>query len=208
MSIPPSLSPGASAGGVRERKRLETRRRIAEVGLRLFLAHGYEGTTVGVIAADAGISRRTFFAYFKSKDDILAWWQEDAWAGMRAELLRTSPDVPAFDAVRDLLVKHISRYSTDEMAAIDGLIRSSESLMARKQSFYAEQEDALFVALCQVWRQPERRVALRMVALVAIGAVKIATLAWADPTNRRKSMGKAISGAFDSLRSELSVRSS
>src|SRR5260370_30698598 len=32
--------------GRRERKRLETLRRIAETGLKLFIAHGYEGTTL------------------------------------------------------------------------------------------------------------------------------------------------------------------
>ena len=38
------------AGGVRERKRRETRWHIAETGLRLFLANGYEQTTLDAIA--------------------------------------------------------------------------------------------------------------------------------------------------------------
>jgi AcrR family transcriptional regulator len=73
--------------------RRETRQRIAEVGQRLFLTRGYEGTTLDVIAAEADISRRAFFSYFKSKDDIIFFWLEADRASLIASLLTTSPDV-------------------------------------------------------------------------------------------------------------------
>ena len=57
--------------GLREEKRQQTLKRITQTALGLFARHGYEATTLDMIAADAGISRRTFFHYFKSKDDIL-----------------------------------------------------------------------------------------------------------------------------------------
>lgn len=193
----------ASAEGLRERKRRETRQRIAETGLRLFLANGYEGTTLDAIAMEAGISRRTFFSYFGSKDEIIFAWQNAGWAGMHADLLKTSPDIQPLDAVRDLMVEHASRYTTEQMVSIDSLMRSSESLLARKQSFYAEQELALFTTLCEVWRQPERRTALRMVAVVSMGAMRLATQAWHDQVGARRPIADFIRDAFDSLRSEL-----
>lgn len=193
----------APAEGLRERKRREIRQRIAEVGQRLFLADGYEGTTLDAIAAAACISRRTFFSYFKSKDDIILFWQEADSARLIADLLKTSPDVPPLDAVRDVMVKHIARYTTEQMTAVDNLMRSSESLLARKQAYYAEQEQALFNALCEVWRQPERRLALRMVAVVSIGAMRLALQAWRDQSGQRKPVAKFLRDAFDSLRTEL-----
>lgn len=189
--------------GLRERKRRETRQRIAEVGQRLFLANGYQGTTLDAIAAEAGISRRTFFSYFKSKDDIILFWQDADSAGLIADLLKTSPDVPPLEAVRDVMVKHIARYTTEQMTAVDNLMRSSESLLARKQAYYAEQEQALFNTLCEVWRQPERRLALRMVAVVSVGAMRLALQAWRDQTGQRKPVAKFLRDAFDSLRTEL-----
>lgn len=189
--------------GVRERKRRETRQRIAETGLRLFLTHGYEETTLDAITAEAGISRRTFFSYFKSKDDIVIFWQGEGWAHLNAELLKTSPDVHPLDAVSDVIVKYSARYTTEEMAAIDKLMRSSESLLARKQIFYAEQELVLFNTLCEVWRQPERRMALRMIAMVSMGATRVATQAWGNQTGPRKPIAEFLRDAFDSLRSEL-----
>jgi AcrR family transcriptional regulator len=116
--------------GVRERKRRQTRQRIAEQGLRLFLADGYESTTLDAIAAAAEISRRTFFSYFKSKDDILSAWQESFWDAVFADVVRVSPDLLPLNVVRDVLVRHASRYSTKEMIAIDRLMRSSETLLA------------------------------------------------------------------------------
>jgi len=193
----------APAESLRERKRRETRQRIAEVGQRLFLANGYEGTTLDAIAAEAGISRRTFFSHFKSKDDIILFWQDADSATLIADLLKTSPDVPPLDAVRDVMVKHIARYTTEQMTAADSLMRSSESLLARKQAYYAEQEQALFNTLCEVWRQPERRLALRMVAVVSIGAMRLALQAWRDQTGQRKPVAKFLRDAFDSLRTEL-----
>lgn len=193
----------APAEGLRERKRRETRQRIAEVALRLFLTNGYDGTTLDAIAVEAGISRRTFFSYFKSKDDIILFWMHAGSASLIADLLKTSPDVSPLDAVRGVMAEHIARNTTEEMTAIDNLMLSSQSLLARKQAYYAEQEQALFQALCEVWRQPERRAALRMVAMVSIGAMRVALQTWREQTGQRKPAAKFLLDAFDSLKSEL-----
>lgn len=194
---------GAPAEGLRERKGRETRQRIADAALRLFLADGYDGTTLDAIAEAAGISRRTFFSYFKSKDDIILFGLDADLAMLLADLLKTSPDVPPLDAVRDVMVKRIARYTSEQMIAIDNLMMSSESLLVRKQAHYAQQELALFNALCEVWRQPERRPALRIVAMVSIGAMRVALAAWREQTGQRRSAAKFLEEAFDSLRTEL-----
>ncbi|MDR6984251.1 AcrR family transcriptional regulator [Rheinheimera pacifica] len=190
----------APAEGLRERKRRETRQRIAEAGQRLFLANGYEDTTLDAIAAAAGISRRTFFSYFKSKDDIILFWQQVDSAKLITDLLDTSPNVSPLNAVRDVMVKHIARYTTEQMIAVDNLMRSSESLLARKQAYYAEQEQALFSALCEVWRQPERRAELRMVAMVSIGVMRLSLQAWREQVDPRKPVATFLSDAFNSLK--------
>ncbi|XXF07216.1 TetR family transcriptional regulator [Pseudomonas sp. D2-3] len=189
--------------GLRERKRRETRQRIAEVALHLFLTDGYDGTTLDAIAAGAGISRRTFFSYFKSKDDIILFGLDADSALLIADLLTTSPDVAPLDAVRDVMVKRIARYTSEEMIAIDNLMLSSESLLARKQAHYAEQERSLFNALCEVWRQPERRPALRIVAMVSVGAMRVALASWREQTGERKPAAEFLQDAFESLRTEL-----
>ncbi len=47
------------------------RARIAAAASDLFTGQGYERTTVDAIAERAGVARRTFFRYFRSKDDVI-----------------------------------------------------------------------------------------------------------------------------------------
>ena len=57
--------------GLRERKRQQTRQELISAAMRLFGEKGYEQTTVAEIAAAAGVSTKTFFNYFASKDEVL-----------------------------------------------------------------------------------------------------------------------------------------
>jgi AcrR family transcriptional regulator len=56
---------------LRERKRLRTRQALIAAAAELFEARGYDGTTIADIAAAAGVSTRTFFSYFASKEEVL-----------------------------------------------------------------------------------------------------------------------------------------
>jgi AcrR family transcriptional regulator len=193
--------------GVRERKRRETRRRIADAALRLFLEHGYDATPVDAIAEAAGISRRTFFAYFTSKDEVVAAWQAAAWDAVLADLLAVSPDENPLDAVRSVLVAHASLYESEQMKAIDGLMRASETLASRKPASYAAQELSLYETLCEVWRQPERRAGLRIVAMVSIGAMRLAVEAYGANGGQRP-VASFLEAAFTDLKAELGRPSS
>ena len=55
----------------RERKRQLVRQEIARAAWLLFAEQGYEDTTVAAIARAAGVSRRSFFRYFSSKEDVV-----------------------------------------------------------------------------------------------------------------------------------------
>ncbi len=61
----------ASAIGLRERKRRQTRQELIKAAMRLFEEKGYDQTTVAEIAFAAGVSTKTFFNYFASKDEVL-----------------------------------------------------------------------------------------------------------------------------------------
>jgi AcrR family transcriptional regulator len=55
----------------RDRRAQETRLRITEVALDLFVERGYAETTIDQIAEAAGVGRRTVFRYFATKESIL-----------------------------------------------------------------------------------------------------------------------------------------
>lgn len=85
---------GRSAEG-----RAEVRRDLVAAAVGLFRDRGYEDTTVDDIAAAAGVGRRTFFRYFRSKEDAISPDHETALARI-AEVFETAhPDEPASSLV-------------------------------------------------------------------------------------------------------------
>ena len=73
--------PADRPAGLRERKKVERRLALVDAAHSLVEEHGFENVTVEDIAAAAGVSPRTFFNYFDTKDDaivpFLAWPAED-----------------------------------------------------------------------------------------------------------------------------------
>lgn len=89
---------------------------MVDQALRLFAEHGYEATTVEEIAAAAGISRRTFFRQFRSKEDVVFADHEQQLALARAYLDAAQGD--PWDAVCGAVVEVFERFTqTRELAA-------------------------------------------------------------------------------------------
>ena len=165
--------------GLRERKRRETSERIIEKGLRLFVKHGYDGTTLDAIADAAGISRRTFFYYFKSKEDVLLAAHDSGFReALRPTMLAESADQAPIDAVQKCLIKLASRHETKDSVVFDRLMQSTEALRARKEAGFVETERILFEAMCELWPAPSRRDGLRLVAMIAMGTLRLALDKW------------------------------
>ena len=57
--------------GLRERTRRAVQKEITEAAERLFLNRGYEATTIAAVAAETGMSQRSVFRYFPTKEDIV-----------------------------------------------------------------------------------------------------------------------------------------
>src|SRR5438105_6310208 len=89
--------------GLRERKKQQTREKIAQVALRLFAERGYDETTLADIAEAADVSPRTIFSYYESKEDIL-FCQEGAFLQQLSERLEQRPaETTTVDAIREFI---------------------------------------------------------------------------------------------------------
>jgi hypothetical protein len=75
---------------------------------------------------------------------------------------------------------------------------SVESLQAAHAALFVERELLLYGALWEVWRQPERRLELRLSAMAAIGAMRIALERWEQPSNKR-TLPKIFTETIDAL---------
>ncbi|MET8006335.1 helix-turn-helix domain-containing protein [Nonomuraea glycinis] len=84
--------------GLRQRKKEQTRLRIAEVALRLFGERGYDAVTVNEIAEAAGVAKVTLFSYFATKDCLVLDGIQDDPAGIVAA---RRPGQSPLDALRE-----------------------------------------------------------------------------------------------------------
>ncbi len=94
-----------------------THREVERVALELFTARGFEATTVDDIAAALGVSRRTVFRYFASKNDIV--WGDFDWVIRRLRDLLA--DAPADEPLLTALARAVVASNVYDPADLDGL---------------------------------------------------------------------------------------
>jgi len=82
--------------GLREQKKQQTRQRLLSVASNLFDQQGFQATTVDDLAAQAEISRMTFFNYFAGKDKLLEELAIDLFSQHRSlfEVMIGNEDTP------------------------------------------------------------------------------------------------------------------
>jgi AcrR family transcriptional regulator len=85
---------------LRDHAREAVRAEVQRQAWRLFADHGYEATTVDRIAAASGMSRRTFFRYFASKDDLVLARMVESGGQIAAALEARPAAEPAWVALR------------------------------------------------------------------------------------------------------------
>ena len=102
-----------SRPGARELARRAMTGQIAEMAVTLFTERGYDETTVEDICGVAGISRTSFFRYFRSKEDVLLHDFADL-GDLLLESLETRPEDEApWTALRNAISPLTARYDAD-----------------------------------------------------------------------------------------------
>lgn len=105
----------ASEAGLRERKKQRTRRDLIEAAARLFEQRGYDQTTVAEIAAAVEVSPRTFFSYFRSKEEVLFADMAERIAAGREAIEARQPG----EGVGDVLLRAIQHMMVSEAFTAD-----------------------------------------------------------------------------------------
>ncbi len=113
-----------------QRKQEVVRVALAAAAEKLFLSQGFEQTTVEEIARAAGVSRRTFFRYFESKEDVLAAHAERFGERLYAALAARPSAEPPLVAIRNAVVPALEAgiQDADVLRCTIRLLRETNSL--------------------------------------------------------------------------------
>lgn len=169
-----------AAEGLRERKRRQTRERISDAAMSLFLENGFEATTVDDIAVRADVSKRSFFDYFATKEDVVFAWQDNFGTALAAAVAARPSTEPLIAVVEEALVVAAVAATEPRALAISKLIHSAPALGARDQLKYTRLEQTLAAALTERASDEAGRLRARLIAMVTIGAIRIGAEGWND----------------------------
>jgi mycofactocin system transcriptional regulator len=146
----------ATEAGRRGRPRGTSPRELELIALRLFTRQGFDETTVDQIAAEAGVSSRTFFRYFDSKAAVLWHAFDTEVLALRAALAAVPSSVPLLDAIRQAVV-NVNVYTAADVPELRNrinLISSVPALQASAAPHYDAWERAVIDFAAQRLRQP------------------------------------------------------
>ena len=118
--------------GLRELKKEQTRQLIADTALRLFVERGFEHVTVSEVAEAAGVSDKTVFNYFPTKEDLFFDEVDEREAALVAAIRDRRPDESIPEALRRHEVSDCGRMCSPGFAAFARLIEESPALRAKE----------------------------------------------------------------------------
>ncbi len=171
----------ADRGQVRRGRPPSTsRRQLRLIALRLFAERGFDNTTIDQIAAEAGVSERTFFRYFTTKASVLWTEFETEVETIRASLAAVPDDVPLMDAVRGAVVaaNHYHADDVPEMRLRMHLIATVPALSFSAAEHYEAWERAISEFAGQRLGQPAESLYPLCVGRAALAACRAAYDRW------------------------------
>ncbi|MGP8304169.1 TetR/AcrR family transcriptional regulator [Streptomyces inhibens] len=167
---------GIDTLGLRESKKQETRQLISDHATRLFMAQGFEQTTITEIATAARVAKKTVTNYFPRKEDLALDHHEE----FTASLARAVTDRAAGESALAALRREFNT-ALEERNPVAGfagpefarMIADSPTLTARLRDLHDQREEALAVALADAAPPATPAIAPRAAAALLAAAHRL-----------------------------------
>ena len=178
--------------GLRERKKLDTRRAISDAALQLMVESGLDTVTREAIAGRAGVSLRTFSNYFAGKYEAIAYRQTERLRRSIAVLRQRPVDEPLWASITESVMQPLEEDFNDAGGWENNIPSRAALVEIRKLLLSPEIRNATSNELFDEWVEvvaertgtdPGRDMYPRLVAAVvrAVGDAASETYANADP---------------------------
>jgi len=182
------------------RRRRLVQEEIEAVALRLFLERGFEAVSIDDISAAVGMSARTFFRYYATKDEIVRRFQ----SGLREALLEAFQARPASESALQALraafaeTSHVPEPERERVRALGRLLAAAPAVHARSmgETFLDDRLASEFARRCRA-RRADTRPAIFAAAVSA--AAMVGWNRWVMSDDGRDP-SVAVTAAIDALR--------
>jgi len=118
--------------GLREAKKLRTRQEIADQAMKLFARRGFDAVTVAEVASAAGISEKTVYNYFPTKEDLFFDEVPAREAALVSTITGRRKGESILAALRRLQAAECPRLSSPGFATFARIIEESTALQAKE----------------------------------------------------------------------------
>ncbi|MGW1198444.1 acyl-CoA-like ligand-binding transcription factor [Streptomyces sp. NPDC002536] len=164
-----------------QRKRQLVSDELTEAALQLLALNGFDAVTIDEIAAAAGVSKRTFFRYFASKEDVVVQFLADMGTGMHEQLAARPTDERPSAALRHAVWVAMASCAdhSDRALRVVQLILRTPALHARFLERQAQWRDDLAAELAhRHGLDPETDLYPRLAAGMALTAFDAVLHRW------------------------------
>lgn len=194
-------APAPGRASLQRRKQDLVRQELSRAAWELFGREGYEATTVADIARSAGVSRRTFFRYYASKEDVVTETSAELAEDFLGEVARRPAKEPPLVAIQRALVPALERRlaRAEESRAIIRLLRESRSLRRAMLERHARMEERLAAQLAgRLGMDPATNSKPALLAFLARAMMDTAFNVWYD--QHRTDVAALVAELFVKLR--------
>jgi AcrR family transcriptional regulator len=178
-----------------------TRRALIDTALKLFSTQGYDNTATDEIAEAAGVSPRTFFRYFPTKESVLFFGEYDFIQSFTGLYLAQPDSASDIDAMRECFVTlapGVSRLR-DRIKLYRQAVASSLTLRGRERRNHEENAETIAVAIADRRGLPLPDPECDLLASLGLLVLDRSMDRWLNSPGR-KDLGAFIQDEFASLR--------
>lgn len=172
----------ASPEGLRARRRRQTEHAIHTAAVRLVERHGLSHVTVDMISTEAGISARTFFNYFPTKESALTTGPPPLSEEQRRRFAEGGPEPRA--VLDDLLAVLLDRADDDllprpeHFRAMIRVVSAHPELAAALHARFDAVEQDVIRAVAQRLGQPESAPLPALITRIALSVLRTGLDQW------------------------------
>lgn len=169
-----------------ERRRTATQLDIARAAAALFAEAGPDGTTAEAIAHRSGVALRTFYRYFRNKQDAVGPLLSGGADRWRALLAEAEPGTGLPTALERAAAEALTARGAEAAEQLNwtrGLLRAAQDDPALRAVWYRinqESEERLLPVLTRLAGEDADPLEVRLAAAAATDAIRVALEAWAE----------------------------